>query len=161
MAKPITQLTKDIRKLVEDGRAAAGPKIIFSLQEAGPWWTGNFGEQWKLGAQPIKPTVKRKKDWTELPSGKKPPRPNFSLQPVLKVPIDSPLYIGNAAEYAGYAINDPGAKIDGKTYGEDRPPKITTAFPAGVRWYEVYTITNRDTGLFLDLDKAFASVRLG
>ena len=28
MAKPITELTKDIRKLIEDGRAAAGPVII-------------------------------------------------------------------------------------------------------------------------------------
>jgi hypothetical protein len=160
MAKPITELTKDIRKLVEDGRAAAGPQIIFSLQKAGPWWTGNFGEQWKLGAQPIKATVERTKDWTELPSGKKPPRPDFSPTPALKVSIDSPLYIGNAAKYAGYAVNDSGAKIGGQTYGEARPPKITTA-PSGVRWYEVYTVTNRDTGLFLDLDKAFASVRLG
>lgn len=160
MAKPISELTNDIRKLIEDGRAAAGPKIIFSLQKAGPWWTGNFGEQWKLGAQPIKPTVKRTKDWTELPSGEEPPRPGLSPKPVLKVSIDSPLYIGNAAAYAGYAVNDPGAKIAGKTYGEDRPPKITTA-PSGVRWYEVYTVTNRDTGLFHDLDKAFASVRLG
>ena len=160
MAKPITELTKDIRKLVEDGRAAAGPKIVFSLQEAGPWWTGNFGEQWKLGAQPIKPTVKRTKDWRELPSGKKPLRPEFSLKPALKVSIDSPLYIGNAADYAGYAVNSPSAKIGGETYGEARPTKITTA-PSGVRWYEIYTVTNRDTGLFLDLDKAFAAVRLG
>ncbi len=42
MAKPITELTKDIRKLIEDGRAAAGPEIVFSLQMKGPWWTGNL-----------------------------------------------------------------------------------------------------------------------
>ena len=36
MAKPIAELTKDIRKLIEDGRAAAGPEIVFSLQRQRP-----------------------------------------------------------------------------------------------------------------------------
>ena len=29
MAKPISELTNDIRKLIEDGRAAAGPENCF------------------------------------------------------------------------------------------------------------------------------------
>ena len=160
MAKPITELTKDIRKFIEDGRAAAGPKIIFSLQEAGPWWTGNFGEEWRLGSQPIRATVERKSDWRELLGGGDPSRPVFSPKAPLPLAINKPLYIGNAAKYAGYVVNNPNAKINGETYQGTRPPQRSTA-PSGVRWYEIYTVTGRDNGLFHDLDKAFASVRLG
>ena len=162
MAKPITELTKDIRKLIEDGRAAAGPEIVFSLQDKGPWWTGNFGELWKLSSTPVKPEVSNRPDWQDpdMPSVR-----TFSIPPVLRVPINSPLYIGNAADYAGYAVNNPQAKLpdsDGvlKTYGETRPPDRSTAKP-GPNWYKIYTETSRDTGLFLDLDIAFQGVRLG
>jgi hypothetical protein len=90
---------------------------------------------------------------------------NFSRRPVLKVPINSPLYIGNLADYAGYAVNNPKAKLPDdegvpRTYGETRPPERSTA-ESGPRWYKIYTETSRDTGLFLDLDIAFAGVRLG
>ena len=157
MAKPITELTNDIRKLIEDGRAAAGPEIVFSLQKAGPWWTGNFGELWELSPNPVRPVVNNRRDWESpnLPNAR-----SFQKRPALRVPINSPLYIGNLADYAGYAVNNPQAKLDGKTYGEARPPLRSTA-PNGPRWYKIYTETSRDTGLFLDLDKAFASVRLG
>ena len=161
MTKPITELTKDLKKLIEDGRAAAGPKIVFSLQEAGPWWTGNFGELWRLSPTPVKPEVSNKRNWTEkgLPSAKNPPR-----TPALRLSIDSPLYIGNAADYAGYAVNNPQAKKQGKTYEEARTGENALAITAknkNPRWYKIYTETSRDTGLFHDLDKAFASVRLG
>jgi len=162
MAKPITELTKDIRKLIEDGRAAAGPEIVFSLQMKGPWWTGNFGELWRLSFEPVKPEVSSRPDWTapDMPTAR-----TFSIPPVLKVPINSPLYIGNLADYAGYAINDPQAKLPDsegvpKTYGQTRPPQRSTAKP-GPTWYKIYTETSRDTGLFLDLDIAFQGVRLG
>ena len=157
MAKPITELTKDIRKLIEDGRAAAGPEIVFSLQKAGPWWTGNFGELWEISPTPVKPVVSNQRDWEDdnMPTSR-----DFQKRPALKVPINSPLYIGNLADYAGYAVNSPQAKIGGKTYGEARPPQRSTAV-RGPRWYKIYTETNRDAGLFRDLDKAFASVRLG
>ena len=160
MAKPITELTKDIRKLIEDGRAAAGPEIVFRLQDKGPWWTGNFGELWRLSSKPVKPEVSSRPDWTtpDMPTAR-----TFSIPPVLRVPIDSPLYIGNAADYAGYAVNNPQAKRQGKTYEEARTGKraLTTTAEDGPRWYKIYTETNRDTGLFLDLDIAFQSVRLG
>ena len=157
MAKPITELANDIRNLIENGRAAAGPEIVFSLQKAGPWWTGNFGELWELSPTPVKPTVSNKRDWENpnLPN----PR-SFQKRPALKISINSPLYIGNMADYAGYAVNNPQAKLGGKTYGQARPPLRSTA-PNGPRWYKIYTETNRSTGLFLDLDKAFASVSLG
>ncbi|NCW67067.1 MAG: hypothetical protein EBV86_00645, partial [Marivivens sp.] len=148
---------KDIRKLIEDGRAVAGPEIVFSLQSKGPWWTGNFGELWELSPTPVKPVVSNTRDWEgeNMPTSR-----SFQKRPALRVPINSPLYIGNLADYAGYAVNNPQAKIDGKTYGETRPPRRSTAKP-GPKWYKIYTETNRDAGLFLDLDKAFASVRLG
>jgi hypothetical protein len=162
MAKPITELTKDIRKLIEDGRAAAGPEIVFSLQMKGPWWTGNFGELWELSTAPVKPVVDNERDWQapNMPT----PR-NFLRRPVLRVPINSPLYIGNLADYAGYAVNNPQAKLPDsegvpKTYGQTRPPQRSTAKP-GPSWYKIYTETSRDTGLFLDLDIAFQGVRLG
>ena len=162
MAKPISELTKDIRKLIEDGRAAAGPEIVFSLQKVGPWWTGNFGELWEISPRPVKPVVSNRRDWEDenMPTSR-----SFQKRPALKVPINSPLYIGNLADYAGYAVNNPQAKLpdsDGtpKTYAETRPPQRSTAKP-GPNWYKIYTETSRDTGLFHDLDKAFASVRLG
>ena len=160
MAKPITELTKDIRKLIEDGRAAAGPEIVFSLQMKGPWWTGNFGELWELSPTPVKPVVSNQRDWEDpsLPSAR-----NFQKRPALKIPINSPLYIGNLADYAGYAVNNPQAKLEGKTYEQARTGEkaLRTTAPNGPRWYKIYTETSRDTGLFHDLDKAFASVRLG
>ena len=160
MAKPITELTNDIRKLIEDGRAAAGPEIVFRLQDKGPWWTGNFGELWRLSSTPVKPEVSSRPDWQDpdMPSAR-----TFSIPPALRVPINSPLYIGNAADYAGYAVNNPQAKKQGKTYEEARTGEDalrTTAKP-GPRWYKIYTETSRDTGLFLDLDIAFQGVRLG
>ena len=160
MAKPITELTKDIRKLIEDGRAAAGPEIVENLQLKGPWWTGNFGELWKLSPAPVKPEVNKNRDWQKkgLPNAR-----NLTKLPVLRLPIDSPLYIGNAADYAGYAVNNPQAKKQGKTYEEARTGENALRMTAkdGPRWYKIYTETSRDTGLFHDLDKAFASVRLG
>ena len=84
--------------------------------------------------------------------------------PALRLPVDSPLYIGNAADYAGYAVNNPQAKKQGKTYEEARTGEGAlriTAKDGQPRWYKIYTETSRDTGLFHDLDKAFASVRLG
>ncbi len=161
MAKPITELTKDLRKMIEDGRAAAGPKIVFSLQKAGPWWTGNFGELWQLSSTPVMPVVSNNRDWQRegLPGAK-----NLKKLPALKLPIESPLYIGNSADYAGYAVNNSQAKKDGKTYQEARTGKGAmkiTAKDRNPRWYKIYTETSKNTGLFLDLDKAFASVRLG
>lgn len=152
MAKPISELTNDIRKLIEDGRAVAGPRIVESLQRKGPWWTGNFGRLWELDIKPIKPIVDNKRD-IENPENKP---TSFLKLPPLRAKIQESLYIGNLASYAGYAVNeDP---IDGETYASERPPKKRTA--ESVDWYKIYTVTSRNTGLFLDLDKAFASVRL-
>ena len=160
MKKPITALTKDIRKLIEDGRAAAGPEIVESLQRRGPWWTGNFGRLWELGLKPIKPIVFNDRD-VENPEDKP---TSFLKLPRLKAKISETLYVGNLAWYAGYAVNeDPlsvfltnGLLVSKKTYEQTRPPQEMTA--SSVDWYNVYT---QSGGLLADLDKAFKATRLG
>jgi hypothetical protein len=150
MAKPITELTKDIRKFVEEGRAAAGPEIVESLQRKGPWWTGNFGRLWELDLKPIQPILFNDRD-IDKPEDKP---TSFLKLPRLQAKIGQTLYVGNMAWYAGYAVNkDP---INDRTYGETRPPQQMTA--SSTDWYEVYT---KNGGLLADLDKAFKATRLG
>mgnify|MGYP001270650382 FL=1 len=171
MAKPITDLTKDIRKLIEDGRAAAGPEIIFSLQHAGPWWTEKFGRSWKLSQRTVR-AIEHKKELNRpgIPPEKGSPRPSSKV-PALVVDVNSPLYIGNSVAYAGFAVNNPGAVVgrpefDNATVtykqhktGTDKTPKFKlTSKGQDPDWYKVYTLNG---GLFRDLDKGFASVRLG
>ena len=170
MAKPITELTKDIANLIEQSRSKAGPEIIFSLQHAGPWWTEKFGRSWKLSANAVKPTEYKDELSREMPPKANNPRP-ASKVPALVIGIDSPLYIGNSIAYAGFAINNPNAKVRrpeadnvAVTYREHkegtektRKHKLTSK-NQNPDWYKVYTVNG---GLFHDLDKAFASVHLG
>ena len=137
-AKPITELAEDLRKFVEEGRAQAGRKIVYTLQFEGPWWTGTFGRNWVLSATKVKPTISRqeysdKKSIYGARTEKLPKEPA-----VLKVPYGSPLYIGNKVQYAGFAINAPGQTIRGRTYEQHaRESKQFTA--TSVDWYEQYT----------------------
>tara|TARA_B100001094_G_C17995569_1_gene702491 strand:- start:55 stop:543 length:489 start_codon:yes stop_codon:yes gene_type:complete len=161
MAKPITELTKDIRKFVEEGRAAAGPKIKQSLQQEGPWWTGDFGRRWKLSNQAVKPT--ELKDMLRRSTPPKTARPSFGEDPALKLPIDSPLYIGNSVAYAGFAVNNPGAVVyrgnATRTYREHKEvdKRKLTSRNQDPDWYVVYTETK---GLIADLDRGFASAQI-
>ena len=164
MAKPITELTKDIANLIEQGRSKAGPEIIFSLQHAGPWWTEKFGRSWKISANAVKPTEYKNELSREFPPKANNPRPASKVA-ALVIGIDSPLYIGNSISYAGFAVNNPGATVSregGKTatYEEhkNRDRFKLTSKNQDPDWYKVYTVNG---GLFHDLDKAFASVRLG
>ena len=148
-SKPITQLTADLQKFIEEGRAQSGPEIVFSLQNTGPWWTGNFGKSWKLGAALIKPVKGRSvEDLKPRPekTARLPQKPS-----VLRVPIDSPLYIGNESTYAGFGVNAPGQRIRGRTYAEHAEVYKITA--VSVDWYKQYTETKL---IFNDLDKGFA-----
>jgi hypothetical protein len=164
MAKPITELTKDIANLIEQGRSKAGPEIIFSLQHVGPWWTEKFGRSWKLSANAVRPTeYKDELSRPGIPPKGNNPRPTFKVS-ALVIGIDSPLYIGNSIAYAGFAVNNPGATVsrsDGTrvTYAEhkERGFKLTSR-GQNPDWYKVYT---QSGGLFGDLDKAFKATRLG
>tara|TARA_R100000654_G_scaffold20010_1_gene40540 strand:+ start:867 stop:1346 length:480 start_codon:yes stop_codon:yes gene_type:complete len=136
-AKPISKLAEDLRKFVEEGRAQAGPRIVFALQHEGPWWTGTFGRNWVLSATKITPTISREeysgKAIDEAKTAKVPKEPV-----VLRVPRNSPLYIGNKVQYAGFAINAPGQLIRGLTY--EQHAKASKQFTAtSVDWYEQYT----------------------
>tara|TARA_X000001382_G_scaffold130857_1_gene127307 strand:+ start:330 stop:803 length:474 start_codon:yes stop_codon:yes gene_type:complete len=147
-AKPITQLAKDLREFIEEGRAQAGPEIVYSLQNLGPWWTGNFSKSWKLGSSAIKPVKART---IENPSviprrtARLPKKPS-----VLRIPVNSPLYIGNESTYAGFGINASQQTIRGRTYSEHAQVHKITA--VSVDWYDVYTQTNL---IFKDLSKGF------
>ena len=164
MAKPITELTKDIANLIEQGRSKAGPEIIFSLQHAGPWWTEKFGRSWKLSANAVKPTEYKDELSREMPPKANNPRPTSKV-PALVIGIDSPLYIGNSIAYAGFAVNNPGATVSRKrgktaTYEEhkNRDGFRLTSKNQNPDWYKVYT---QSGGLLGDLDKAFKVTRLG
>ena len=96
--KPLSALTKDLRKFVEEGRAAAGPIVVRSLQIEGPWWTGNFGRRWKLRNTPVMPV--HYKDG--LNRGWPGSQTNRFYRPVpeLRLSIGQTLYIGNSVSYA-------------------------------------------------------------
>lgn len=137
--KPITELAEDLRKFIEEGRAQAGPRIVFALQYEGPWWTGTFGRNWVLSATKVVPTVSREnysdsKSIQDAKTAKTPREPS-----ILKVPYNSPLFIGNKVQYAGFAINAPGQTMRGRTYEQHaRASKEFTA--TSVDWYEQYTL---------------------
>ena len=150
-AKPITDLAEDLRKFVEEGRAQAGPRIVFALQHEGPWWTGTFGKSWKLSATKVRPV--NAENVEQIGTGGAPKRNTFitggdSLSAkrtaklpqepsVLRVPYGKPLYIGNESTYAGFATNQPGQTIRGTTYEQHADKYRITA--SGPDWYNVYT----------------------
>ena len=172
MAKPISELTNDIRKLIETGRETAGPVIIRSLQNEGPWWTSSFGRKWQLSQSPVKPTddlpgYKRDLE-AGIPARTTTPKPS-KKDPVtvssLQFPIDRPMFIGNSARYAGFAVNNPNATVPRKgggtaTYEEhkNRDSFNLTSKNQNPDWYKVYT---QSGGVLGDLDKAFKATRLG
>lgn len=172
MAKPISELTKDIRKLIEAGRETAGPVIIRSLQSEGPWWTSSFGRKWQLSQTAVKPTDDRPGFDRDLvgpiPKKTSDPKPT-QASPLtvssLRFPITKSMYIGNSTSYAGFAVNNPGATVPRKggktaTYEEhkNRDGFRLTSKNQNPDWYKVYT---QSGGLLEDLDKAFKVTRLG
>ena len=171
MAKPITELTKDIRKLIETGRETAGPIVIRSLQSEGPWWTSSFGRKWQLSQVAVMPTDDRpgfNRDLKGIPKQTTVPKPT-QASPLtvssLRFPIQNSMYIGNSTSYAGFAVNSPNATVPRKgggtaTYREHKTRDKYRLTSAGEDpdWYEVYT---QSGGLLGDLDKAFKATRLG
>ena len=173
MAKPISELTKDIRKLIETGRETAGPVIIRSLQSEGPWWTSSFGTKWRLSDSPVKPVDDRAgitRDFTKIPKKTKVPKPSVQTmvigggQAAMKFPLAQSMYVGNSVSYAGFAVNRPNATVprkDGRdvTYEQHKEDGYKlTAKNQNPNWYKVYT---QSGGLLGDLDKAFKVTRLG
>ena len=172
MAKPITELTKDIRKLIETGRETAGPIIVRSLQSEGPWWTSSFGRKWQLSQVAVKPTDDRAGFDRDLagpiPEKTNVPKPTQGSPLTvssLRFPIQTSMYIGNSTSYAGFAVNNPNATVPRRGGGtatyeqhKTRDKRKLTSANQNPDWYKVYTKLG---GLLGDLDKAFKATRLG
>ena len=152
MGRPLEALIPDLKKAIEFARADAGPVIIRALVKDGPWWTSNFGASWELSGQPLRPTRERKEDpWAEgMPRSK-----NQPSVVALRLPLNSPLYIGNVAAYAGFAVNNPDATLGGKTYKEHGKKFKLTAVNRNPNWFNVYTAHNENAEILSDLTKAF------
>lgn len=158
MARGIGWLAKDLKREIEKARADAGPVIIKSLVEDGPWWTGTFGRNWELSDQPLKPTKPREGDWRgeNMPTSRNVPNPA-----ALKLPLNSPLYIGNTVEYAGFAVNNPQALREGVTYEEHGKNFDLTSKDMNPDWFEVYTAHGENAELLRDITKAFVVLGKG
>ena len=158
MARGIGWLAKDLKRHIENGRAQAGPVIIKSLVEDGPWWTGTFGRNWELSDQPLQPTKPREGDWRARGMSKARATPNPAA---LKLPLNSPLYIGNTVEYAGFVVNNPRALREGVTYEEHGNFFSLTAKNKNPDWFKVYTAHGENADLLRDITKAFVALGKG
>ena len=82
----------------------------------------------------------------------------------MKFALTQPMYVGNSASYAGFAVNRPNATVPRRnggdvTYAEHKEAGFRlTAKNENPNWYKVYT---KSGGLLGDLDKAFKATRLG
>jgi len=179
MLKDIKHLTKDIEKMVLQGKAKAASKIQFSLQYRSPYWTGTFNAAWKVQKNnPVDP-VKPRKENQGYRSGVRAPEAG----PIIKTSLTEALYIGNEAEYAGFVINRMRSQekypadltsdqIYGKNYSKEPRgvPLIefyedlfainadTSPIPNSPEWYYYYIATEE---LTQDIDQAFAGITLG
>lgn len=156
-AKDIQFLVKDLKDKLIAAKAAAGPEIVYALQHAGPWWTGNFGRRWELSASPVLPGAPIDRgDGVRTPPGGPPytiPSPSSRLpeKPAsITLSLSRPLYIGNSAAYAGYAVNNPAATLNSpegpKTYADHAEKFTLTAAGGNPDWYKIYT----EGGFLLD-----------
>ena len=171
--KDISQLTADLEQDMIRLRGKVASIMVQDLQASGPWWTGHFATSWKISETPVQPVKESRKraqigegdiegydasllevmedpDYTgsvydqirvtrSLPKRKRPK----------KVPLEKDLYVGNEAEYAGFAVNNPGAtapvgEAGGITYykhsqivDEITPPSKNPD------WYKVYMQTEQ------------------
>ena len=166
--KDISQLSKDLEQDMIRLRGKVASRMVQDLQAAGPWWTGHFATSWKISETPVEPVTKSKKrqkidegkiegydasllevmsdpDYTgsaydqikttrRLPKRKRPK----------KIPLEKDMYIGNEAEYAGFAVNNPGATApvgdpNGVTYSEHEQIVDVITPPSQMPdWYKIY-----------------------
>jgi len=167
--KDISQLTADLRKDAIKLKGKIASAMVQDLQAAGPWWTGHFATSWKISDTPVQPITKSRLresiddgdivafdaplHWQDegeagmsgstydqirttrnLPRRKRPK----------DVTLEKDLYIGNEAEYAGFAVNNPGATApvgdpNGVTY--DRHAELVDGITPPSQspdWYKIY-----------------------
>ena len=75
----------------------------------------------------------------------------------LKLPLNSPLYIGNTVEYAGFAVNNPQATREGVTYEQHGQFFSLTAKEGNPDWFNVYTAHDENAEILGDITKAFVA----
>ena len=167
--KDISQLTADLKKDAVKLKGKIASAMVQDLQAAGPWWTGHFATSWKISDSPVQPITKSRLresindgdivafdaplHWQDegeagmsgstydqirtnrdLPKRKRPK----------DVTLEKDLYIGNEAEYAGFAVNNPGATApvgdpNGVTYDEHAELVNNITPPSGSPdWYKIY-----------------------
>lgn len=171
--KDISHLTADLEKDMIRLKGKVAAIMIQDLQASGPWWTGHFATSWKISETPVQPVTKSNKreqigtgdiqgydaylleimsdpestgsvydqirQKRSLPKRKKPKN----------VSLERDLYIGNEAEYAGFAVNNPGATAPvgdaaGITYYEHSQIVDEITPPSkNPDWYKVYMQTEQ------------------
>ena len=142
-SKDISHLTKDLEQNMIALKSKVASAMVQDLQERGPWWTGHFATSWKISETPVAPVKKSRKR-------------------AKKVPLEKPLYVGNEAEYAGFAVNNPGATApvgspNGITYSEHAGIVRQITPPSGSPdWYKIYLQNQQfNEAILLGLSETF------
>jgi len=187
-SKDISHLTKDLEQNMIALKSKVASAIVQDLQERGPWWTGHFATSWKISETPVQPVKKSRKreeidkgniqgydaplhwlDEDEAGVGTGSVYDQIRTNRVLpnrkrakKVPLEKPLYVGNEAEYAGFAVNNPGATApvgspNGITYSEHAGIVRQITPPSGSPdWYKIYLQNQQfNEAILLGLSETF------
>ena len=187
-SKDISHLTKDLEQNMIALKSKVASAMVQDLQERGPWWTGHFATSWKISETPVQPVKKSRKreeidkgnvrgydaplhwlDKDETGVGTGSVYDQIRTNRVLpnrkrakKVPLEKPLYVGNEAEYAGFAVNNPGATApvgspNGITYSEHAGIVRQITPPSGSPdWYKIYLQNQQfNEAILLGLSETF------
>ena len=187
-SKDISHLTKDLEQNMIALKSKVASAMVQDLQERGPWWTGHFATSWKISETPVQPVKKSRKreeidkgniqgydaplhwlDEDEAGVGTGSVYDQIRTNRVLpnrkrakKVPLEKPLYVGNEAEYAGFAVNNPGATApvgspNGITYSEHAGIVRQITPPSGSpEWYKIYLQNQQfNESILLGLSETF------
>ena len=187
-SKDISHLTKDLEQNMIALKSKVASAMVQDLQERGPWWTGHFATSWKISETPVQPVKKSRKreeidkgniqgydaplhwlDEDEAGGGTGSVYDQIRTNRVLpnrkrakKVPLEKPLYVGNEAEYAGFAVNNPGATApvgspNGITYSEHAGIVRQITPPSGSPdWYKIYLQNQQfNEAILLGLSETF------
>ena len=187
-SKDISHLTKDLEQNMIALKSKVASAMVQDLQERGPWWTGHFATSWKISETPVAPVKKSRKreeidkgnvqgydaplhwiDDDEAGVGTGSVYDQIRTNRVLpnrkrakKVPLEKPLYVGNEAEYAGFAVNNPGATApvgapNGITYSEHAGIVRQITPPSGSPdWYKIYLQNQQfNEAILLGLSETF------
>ena len=187
-SKDISHLTKDLEQNMIALKSKVASAMVQDLQERGPWWTGHFATSWKISETPVQPVKKSRKreeidkgniqgydaplhwlDEDEAGVGTGSVYDQIRTNRVLpnrkrakKVSLEKPLYVGNEAEYAGFAVNNPGATApvgspNGITYSEHAGIVRQITPPSGSPdWYKIYLQNQQfNEAILLGLSETF------